>query len=125
MRSDVSLEWGTDLSVGAGGDLLLVTGTRRANQRVLRRLLTNPGDYVWNLGYGGGLALFIGQPLNTPMIEAVIRRQLSQEALVSSTPSPVVKLTAINSRNGSFLADLIYTEATTGESSKVSIAQGE
>ncbi len=125
MSSDVSLEWGADLLVGAGGDLLLVTATQRANQRVLRRLLTNPGDYLWNLSYGGGLALSIGQPLNTPRIEAVIRRQLSEEAVVSSTPSPIVNISAINSGNGSFLADLIYTEATTGASSKLSIAQGE
>jgi hypothetical protein len=125
MTYDVSLEWGADLSVDAGGDLLLVTGTLQGNQRVLRRLLTNPGDYLWSLGYGGGLALSIGQPLDTATIEAVIRQQLHQETLVSSSPSPVINVRAINSGNGSFRADLIYTEATSGESSKLSIAQGE
>jgi hypothetical protein len=125
MTFDVSLEWGADLSVGAGGDLLLVTGTQRANQRVLRRLLTNPGDYLWSLSYGGGLALSIGQPLNTAAIEAVIRRQLEQEAVVSPSPSPLVDIRAANSGNGSFLADLIYTEATSGDSSKLSVAQGQ
>jgi hypothetical protein len=123
MTSDVSLEWGSDLSVDAGGDLLLVTGIPRANQRVLRRLLTNPGDYLWNLSYGGGLALSIGQPLDAAMIEAVIRRQLAQEAVVSPAPAPVVNVQAINSGNGSFSADLIYTEATSGALSSLSITQ--
>jgi hypothetical protein len=124
MTSDVSLGWGSDLSVGAGGDLLLVTGTLRANQRVLRRLLTNPGEYLWALSYGGGLALSIGEPLDVGTIEAVIRRQLEQEPGVSLSPSPVVNIHAINSGDGSFRADLIYTEATSGVPSKLSIAQG-
>ncbi len=59
-------------------------------QRVLRRLLTNPGDYIWQLDYGAGLARFIGQPANPLQIKAVIRSQIFKEAAVARQPEPVI-----------------------------------
>ncbi len=53
---DLSHQWGDDLTVGPTGDMALVTGSVFGQQRVLRRLMTNPGDYIWQLDYGAGLA---------------------------------------------------------------------
>ena len=59
---DIFHEWGADLAAGSSGDIALASGTDLISQRVCRRLLTNAGDYLWNLEYGAGLAQFIGQP---------------------------------------------------------------
>ena len=74
---DIFHEWGSDLVAGSGGDLLLATGSVVVSQRVSRRLLTNPGDYIWNLDYGGGLAQFVGLPAKSADIEAVIKISFS------------------------------------------------
>jgi hypothetical protein len=72
---DLSHQWASDLSIGPTGDLALASGSMLGQQRVLRRLMTNPGDYIWQLGYGAGLGQFIGQPTNASQIQAVIRSQ--------------------------------------------------
>ena len=64
MASDLAHWFGQDLNVAASGDLLTVDGTAKGQQRVLRRLLTNPGDYIWEPTYGAGLASKIGQPFD-------------------------------------------------------------
>ena len=44
---DLAHQFGADLVAGATGDLAVVDGPALGRQRVLRRLLTNPGDYIW------------------------------------------------------------------------------
>jgi len=44
---DVQHRWAGDLAVTATGDLAVVTGGPLGTERVLRRLLTNPADYIW------------------------------------------------------------------------------
>ena len=74
---DIFHQWGSDLTVSSSGDLAISAGSDTVSQRVYRRLLTNPGDYIWNLDYGGGFAQFVGTPTNNTDIEAVIRTQLA------------------------------------------------
>jgi phage baseplate assembly protein W len=88
--SDASHQWGSDLVTGPTGDIGTVFGPALGQQRVLRRLLTNPGDYIWQPDYGAGLARFIGQPVNTLQIKAVIRSQIFKEATVARQPEPVI-----------------------------------
>ena len=59
---DAALIWGGDLGAGNTGDIALASGTILGQQRILRRLLTNPGDYIWHTEYGAGLAQFVGSP---------------------------------------------------------------
>jgi phage baseplate assembly protein W len=89
---DLSHQWGSDLAVGATGDLAVAAGPQLGQQRVLRRLLTNPGEYIWQTGYGAGLARFIGQPANAMQIRALIRSQIFKEAAVARTPEPVINV---------------------------------
>lgn len=119
---DLSHFYGSDLSVGPGGDLATVDGTPLGQQRVLRRLLTNPGDYVWNPGYGAGLAQFVGQPANAARIRSVIRSQIFQESVVARTPEPVIDIEA--NVSGTVTVQIRYADATTGETQALSFTVG-
>jgi hypothetical protein len=109
---DAALLWGGDLSADLTGDLLLVGSTTLGQQRVLRRLLTNPGDYIWHLQYGAGLAQFVGAPCNVAAINATIRSQIFMESSVSRLPEPVIDVQ--NDQNGSVYVYIRYVDSGTG-----------
>jgi hypothetical protein len=88
--ADAYHQWGSDLTLGPTGDFASVSGQLLGQQRVLRRLLTSPGEYVWQLDYGAGLARFIGQPVNPLQINAVVRSQIFKEPAVAPQPEPVI-----------------------------------
>ena len=109
---DLALEVGGDLRVGPTGDLAIADGTLLTQQRVLRRLLTNSGDYIWQLDYGAGLGAFVGQPGTPSVIAGVVRAQLLLEPSVAMSPPPVV--TVARENNGAVTATLTYADSTTG-----------
>jgi hypothetical protein len=74
--TDIAHQWGSDLMVGPTGDVAVAGPAAVGRQRLLRRLLTNPGEYIWQPDYGAGLSRFIGQPANALQIRAVIRSQI-------------------------------------------------
>jgi hypothetical protein len=108
--SDLDLTWGGDLGLSAQGDLALASGSRLSTERVLRRLLTNPGDYIWQTSYGAGLARFVGRPAQPAQIAALIQSQLRAEASVARTPPPSVSVSEAGV--SSFAVTLTYTEAS-------------
>lgn len=107
--NDLYLNNGDDLQLVSpkGGDLLLANSSTRCNQRVVRRLTTNPLDYIWQPSYGAGLAGFVGQPLtsddygqdvtsdNVDNIRSIITSQIFLENCVSQTPPPQIFLNTI------------------------------
>ena len=105
--------WGNDLNVSATGGLLLADGLEQSKQRILRRLLTNPGDYIWELDYGAGLPSCIGQTLNVPELTALIRSQMYLEASVSHEPEPDV---AVQTMPNGIAVQITYTDIETGQS---------
>ncbi|MCA7118174.1 MAG: hypothetical protein LGL72_01885 [Acidibrevibacterium sp.] len=116
--NDLFQQWGNDLSVDAHGDLALVSGALRAQQRVLRRLLTNPGDYIWQPQYGAGLAQFVGQPANPLQIEAIIRTQLAKESAVAQTPAPTIDVSY--DTLGAIAVMISYVDAASGQTQLLS-----
>ncbi len=84
--------WGSDLAFSPTGDLATADTPILTQQRVLRRLLTNLGDYIWALDYGAGLANFVGQPGAASAIRSAIRGQIFKEAAVAQTPEPIIEL---------------------------------
>lgn len=120
--SDLYHYWGNDLSVSASGDLLGVDGTELGQQRVLRRLLTNPaaagqngapglpGDYLFHLDYGAGLPRHVGQVVDVSKIRALIRSQLFREDAVARLPAPEIDVISIS---GGVSISIRYNDAQT------------
>lgn len=112
---DLSHFWSGDLSVAANGDLLVASNMVAGEQRVLRRLLTNPalvddsgttqasGDYVFHPGYGAGLPRLVGTPVNVPATTSLINAQLAQEQAVASLPAPEISLTTFQNGVNAFI----------------------
>jgi hypothetical protein len=121
---DIFHEWGSDLAVGSGGDLAISTGSDTVSQRVCRRLLTNPGDYLWNLDYGGGLARFVGTPASPADIEAVVRTQLELETAVPITPAPEVSIRVADAANGYVVASVIYADPSSMVPVQLNVSTG-
>lgn len=92
---DVDHYWGGDLVLSPTGDLARVAGAKRSEQRVLRRLMTNPGEYLPHQEYGGGLPGAVGSNLNLPETRARIRGQMLLERAVAQTPEPTVQVEQI------------------------------
>ena len=121
---DIFHQWGSDLVVGSGGDLAISTGSDTVTQRVLRRLLTNPGDYVWNLNYGGGLGQFVGSPANPADIEAIVRTQLALEPAVPTTPAPQVTASVTDAANGYVVATITYADPSSMAPVQLNVSTG-
>lgn len=117
---DAALLWGGDLSVGPTGDIALISGAVLGQQRVLRRLLTNPGDYIWHLQYGAGLAQFVGATINVPAIRAAIRSQIFMELSVARLPEPVIDVQS--QLDGSVYAYLRYVDSANGSTQVLSFS---
>ena len=102
-----------DIAASANGDLLLADSVMLSQQNVLRRLLTNPGDYIWHPTYGAGLPAMIGQPIDVPTVQSIIIQQMFLEDSVSRSPLPVVTVAPIN--NGMYIK-IQYTEVDSQKS---------
>lgn len=108
---DLAHVYGNDLSVSANGDLALSDGTTLGQERVLRRLLTAPGAYIWQLDYGAGLPRFVGEVANKARIAAVARSQIHREDIVARTPAPVITVDV--QPNSVVTLDIQYVDTAT------------
>lgn len=120
---DLSHEFGADLLAGPTGDIALAEGLALGRQRVLRRLLTNPGDYIWEPGYGAGLGRFVGSPAAPERIRAVVRSQIFRERAVARSPEPVVEVRADDA--GRVFVAIRYADADSGETQALNFRVGE
>lgn len=109
---DIAHYFSGDLALSATGDLLVADGALESQQRILRRLLTNLQDYLWQPEYGAGLPAFIGQPLDAAELTSLIRAQMYQEASVQQNPEPQISFKLIE--NGIYV-QIQYVEAETGQ----------
>ena len=120
---DVFHQWGSDLAISATGDIGAISGAILGQQRVLRRLLTNPGDYIWQLDYGAGLGRFIGQPINPLQIQAVIRSQIFKEAAVARQPEPIIDVeVAPGGSTGTVYVYIRYVDADSNQTQVLSFS---
>lgn len=119
---DLWHQFGDDLLATPSGDLATVDGMQLGRQRVLRRLLTNPGDYLWQLDYGAGLARFVGEPVDTARLRAVIRTQIFREAAVARSPEPVIDVQPAPA--GAVYVGITYTDAPSGATQLLNFTVG-
>jgi hypothetical protein len=96
--ADVGHYWGGDIFASPTGDLLRVTRAERSKERVLRRLLTNPGEMLFHPEYGAGIPQRVGSTTDPDEITGIIRTQMALEASVSQNPPP--SITVIATANG-------------------------
>ena len=108
---DIGHLMGSDLTLNSSGDLAVVANDEAVRERVLRRLLTNQGAYIWQLSYGGGLSSFVGQISNTGLLLATVRSQLMLESSVARQPLPSVAVSTVDL--GVTIANITYTSAAT------------
>ncbi|HUB48679.1 MAG TPA: hypothetical protein VMB73_27185 [Acetobacteraceae bacterium] len=122
---DVDHQWGSDLSFGPTGDVAVVSGAAMGQERVLRRLLTNPLDYIWQPTYGAGLAAFVGSPTNSTRIQSVIRSQIFKETTVARDPEPTINI-SINpgGSTGDVYVQVFYVDAPTGQTQVMTFSVG-
>jgi hypothetical protein len=110
--SDLNHTIYSDLVTSGTGDLATVSGTDMGKQRVLRRLLTNPGDYPFHPSYGAGLARMVGDVADVGRIKALVRGQMLLEESVSPKPEPSVSVTLIT---GGVTCSIRYTDANSNQ----------
>ena len=89
-----------------------VDGIDRGRQHIIRRLLTNPGDYKWHPTYGAGLGRLVGETRDRYAIESRIRSQIMDEACVARAPLPVIATSPIP--DGIFVS-IAYTDTEAGQ----------
>ena len=107
---------GGDLIASQSGDLASVSGADRGKQRILRRLLTNPGDYIFHPNYGAGLPQMIGRTLSIPAVRAIIRSQILLEECVAKTPAPTIDVSPVSSMDGGgIFVSIKYYDDPTGQ----------
>lgn len=92
---DIYQIFGNDVAIAANGDFAMVDGDLLTQQRIYRRLLTNPGDYIWHPDFGAGLPAYVGRNLSLAVKDQIIttiKSQMFLEATVARDPEPVVTL---------------------------------
>lgn len=110
---DLYHQYGTDLIAGANGDLLTVTGDTEVQQRLLRRLFTPYGGYLWNLTFGANVPGRVGDTLSPSdfgKVLADVKSAVAQESGVAKNPAPVVDLSLVD--NG-LVGTITYLDAQT------------
>lgn len=85
---------GGDLQIDGTG-LSLVSGAEATKQRILRRLLSNPGGYIWHHDYGAGLPQMVGGVVDEGIISTSIRQSLAEDVGVDSSRPIDVHITPI------------------------------
>jgi hypothetical protein len=105
--ADAAHYFGGDLQSSAAGDLLPATSVLECNQRILRRLLTNKTDYIWQPGYGAGLPARVGSTIDESEMESLIASQMYLETAVVQNPAP--QITTSDIANG-LQVDITYME---------------
>lgn len=110
--SDLNHYIGGDLSVSPTGDIQQVSGLTQTSQRILRRLLTNQGEYIWHPLYGAGLGKKVGSLLDVRAITGLIRSQIFLEAAVARTPPPEITVTPLL---GGVAVRIKYYDGSTGK----------
>ena len=120
--SDVAHPIGADLQLGPTGDLLLVSGADETKQRILHRLLTARGSYIWQLTYGAGLPEMVGEVASGQQIAAIITSQLALEQTVAVSPEPVVG--GVASALGTVSATVTDTDSGAGPGQVLSVSLG-
>ena len=110
--NDIDHYIGGDIAIGPTADVNVSTALTAGNQRLLRRLLTNAGDYTWHPTYGAGLGSEVGKLADERRIRGLIQSQVFLESAVLKNPPPVI--TVVIAAN-TVSVRIQYIAASTGQ----------
>jgi hypothetical protein len=122
---DVNHWYSGDTLLSVTGDLSVSSPIVSTQQRIIRRILTNPvskdgpPDYIFAPNYGCGAAKYIGETINKlKELQKTILNQVILEPGVSTNPFPKVVL---NTDNTVLFIKIMYVDITTGELQNVAV----
>lgn len=96
--NDLYQYYGNDLQITSSGDLFVADLAILSQQRVIRRLSTPNGGFIWDTSYGAGIPGYIGEQLssdNFDSIKSLILSNILLENTVSPNPEPQIFLNVI------------------------------
>jgi hypothetical protein len=105
---DIQHLYGEDLTLSITGDIALSSNTALGQEKVLRDLLTNPGDDINHLDRGAGVRQNIFMPVDLQRIQAVIMGQMLKESYVDQS-SPITVTPALLA-DTTVIVQIIYTD---------------
>ncbi|MCQ8279852.1 phage tail protein [Acetobacteraceae bacterium KSS8] len=117
--ADAAHWFGADLATNATGDIALALNDIEVQQRIVRRLATNQGDYIWQSAYGAGLPAMIGDPVSESQIQGIVTEQMQMEAGVDQTQPIGIDVTSDGL--GDVGITISYTDAATGAETTVTV----
>ena len=109
--SSLSHTVGGDLDLSGSGNLTLVSDAEETRQKILRRLCTNPGGYIWHPDYGAGLPAMVGMTMDAGTLQGIVQEQMADESGVDQTQP--ITVTVTNTPAGFYRCDITYTDSQT------------
>lgn len=111
---DMALGAGSDVSIlgQVGADFSFIDSRAELIQRIIRRLLTTPGEWLPFPRYGAGLRRYVNEPLTSSIafqIKADCLAQIVEEPDVVTLPAPQVNLQRIP--DGIVVTIQLFTQA--------------
>lgn len=112
----ISHWYGYDINLTPAQTIAIASGLDNVSQRILRRILTAKGSYIWHLDYGIGAGKYVGPALSPALlakIKADFRGQILSDAEVGKNPPPSI---VFDTSNPNLVGVTIqYTYAPTGQ----------
>lgn len=90
---------GDDILLDKSNDLLFVFDTDETNQRIMRRLFTNKGTYIWNAKWGASIPWRVGDTLSAEVYREIvneIRAAVLEDDDVAKDPPPEITIEQIS-----------------------------
>jgi hypothetical protein len=96
---DIYHVFGNDLVLNANNDLATVVDVDETNQRILRRLLTAKGTYIWQTDFGASIPERIGVPISVEIVNLIkkdVKSEIFKESNVAQDPAPEIDIELID-----------------------------
>lgn len=108
--NDLALDWAMDLQISAQGDLAVSTGVPLLKQRIIRRILTNKKQLIFQPEFGVGVPKYVHEGISTSVFNEIKQRviqEIYKEEAVARNPGPEIIITS--TYNGIFISIVVYT----------------
>ena len=92
---DIYHEIGDDIQLDSTNDLLFVHDTTETNQRIMRRLFTNKGTYIWNSKFGASIPWKVGESLSLEVYKDIVNQvtaSVLEDDDVAKSPPPEINI---------------------------------